>query len=92
MKVLALILAALSAVAGLIAAWQWWKASKVEFRPFEEVNGQLVEVPPTDVVVWVGAVRHTLRKSGRLNKIAAIWTAASVGLAGMSALAGALSN
>ena len=68
---LGLILAFLSAAVGFVAAIQKFKASRVDYRPFEERDGQPVEVPEWDVRAWLQALRnHTVNKSGRLNKSA----------------------
>jgi len=89
MKLTALILAIISATSGIFAAYKWHAASRARFEPFEEKNGRLVEVPTSDTQTWIEALRLTLRKSGRLNKSAALWTAVSVAFAGLSAFAGA---
>jgi hypothetical protein len=89
MKCLALILAAISAVSGLWAAYKWYRASLVDFVPHWMENGRLTPVPSTEVVHWVNALRDTFEKSSKLNKTAAIWTAFSVAFAGLSTLAGA---
>lgn len=73
-----------SLISGLIAAYKWWRASQVEFRPFDEWGNQ---ISTSDYHVWINAMRHTIAVSGARNKSAAIWTAVSVGLAGVSALA-----
>jgi hypothetical protein len=83
-------MALLAAASGAVAAREWYNASRVNFVPFEEKGGKLVPVPTTDVQIWISAVQHTLAKSGCLNKYAALWTAASVFLAGLSGLLGAL--
>jgi hypothetical protein len=92
MKWVALCLAIFSAMTGLLAARKWYDASKVNFVSYEEVNGKIVEVPTSDVEIWIGNLRRTLKKSGLLNESAALWTAVSVALAGLSSLAGALSD
>jgi hypothetical protein len=89
MKCLALVLAILGAVAGVIAARKWYVASRADVVPFEMVNGNLVEVSTSDVQIWISSLRQTLKKSGCLNKSAALWTAVSIVLAGLSALASA---
>lgn len=92
MKLTALICAMLSAVSGGWASYVWYLSSKVNFVPFEEVNGEIREVVERDLHSWFGAVKLTLKRSGDLNKWAAIWTAVSVALSGISALIGALAN
>jgi hypothetical protein len=39
---------------------------------------------------WLGAIRRTLDKSGKLNKRGAVWTAISVAFAGLSSLVATL--
>lgn len=89
MKWVVLALAIISAATGFLAAYWWYKASKVDYRPFDE-NGR--ELPDGDTHAWTGAIRRTLSKSGALNKTAAIWTAISVFSAALSALASALNS
>jgi hypothetical protein len=89
MKCIALILALLSAVSGGFAAYRWYVASQVNIVPFEMHNGQVREVPTDDVQTWISALKGTIQKSGRLNKVAALWTAGSVVCAGLSTLFGA---
>ena|SRR5256885_13986619 len=84
--------AALAAVSGLIAAYKWYKASRVDIIPFEEVGGVVREVPSTDVAVWINALKLTLKKSGRLNRTAAAWTALSVLLTAISVALAALAD
>ncbi|TPJ44454.1 hypothetical protein [Mesorhizobium sp. B2-7-1] len=86
---LILVVVAGSVGSGLVAAYKWWKASQVEVRPFDEWGR---EIPTSDSFAWINAVRGTLAKSGAKNKEAAIWTAVSVALAGLSSLANLPSN
>lgn len=79
-----LALAITSAITGLWAAYGWFRASRVDYRPFD---GTGRELPAHDIQAWLGAVRTTVGESGRLNKRAAFWTAASVACTGLSALA-----
>jgi|HubBroStandDraft_6_1064221.scaffolds.fasta_scaffold670779_2 hypothetical protein len=74
MKWLRLALGVLSAILGLIAAWRWYKAAEAV---------KVIPVEQTD------ALRRTLRRSGRLNKQAAYWTAATVFVTGLTGLGSA---
>jgi hypothetical protein len=87
MKSVPFILAIVSTITGFIAAYKWWQASRVDFRPFDE-NGN--ELPSHETHVWMNAIKLTLAKSGKLNKQAAIWTAIAAAFAGFSSLAGIL--
>lgn len=89
MKVVSLSLTVLSAMTGFIAAYLWLRASRVDYRPFDEHGYQF---PDQDLQVWLGAVRRTVGASGDLNKQAAIWTSISVALSGLSSIVGAFSN
>jgi hypothetical protein len=89
MKGISVVLAIGSTIAGVVAAYLWWKASRVEFQPFDEA-GTLM--PTSEVDHWLHAVRLTLGKAGRLNRSAALWTAGAVALAGASSLTGALNS
>ena len=41
-----------------MAAYRWFRASRVNFVPFEERGGRLVKVPTDDAKVWIEAVRR----------------------------------
>ena len=77
-------------VTGLTAAGYWFKASRVDFKPFTDpvLTGQIS--PLDHPGVWVSAVRLTIEKSGSLNASAARWTAASVILGALSTLLGSV--
>jgi hypothetical protein len=74
MNWLTLALGILSAILGVIAAWRWYKAAEA---------AKLIPAEPAE------ALRRTLRRSGRLNKQAAYWTAAAVFVAGLTGLGSA---
>jgi hypothetical protein len=82
-------IAVLSLGAGLIADWYWYKASRVQVVPFWQNDTGVME--PLDVgqgnTAWIMAQLQTTQKSGRLNGIAALWTAVAVILGGMSSIA-----
>lgn len=79
--------------AGLVAAFYWYRASRVNFVPFWEANGGVEPVDPLQSAEhWVVALMKTGRKSGKLNRIAAVWTALSVLLSAISAVLGALAQ
>jgi hypothetical protein len=67
-------LGVLSAILGLIAAWRWYKAAQAT---------KVIPVEQTE------ALRRTLRRSGRLNKQAAYWTAGTVFVVGLTGLGSA---
>jgi hypothetical protein len=80
--------ALLSALAGFVAAFYWFVASKVEVTPVWEYNPELKPKNMTQEA-WMmtnaldAAFYHSLRK----NSVAAIWTGISVALMAISVLA-----
>jgi hypothetical protein len=86
-----LVAAIASFVAGLIAAFYWYRASQVNFVPFEEAGGVVRRLSPlNDPEHWIVAIDKTLQKSGKRNRIAAIWTAVSLLLTALAAVLSAL--
>ncbi|WP_418646929.1 hypothetical protein ACNQFN_15650 [Thauera butanivorans] len=71
---------------GMLAAWYWFKASRVKIDPGWDRNG-LVEpgIHSAAQDAWMAALIRATADSARLNKVAAIWTAVAVAL---NALAG----
>ncbi|MGA7327627.1 MAG: hypothetical protein WBX25_24820 [Rhodomicrobium sp.] len=88
MKVAALILALMAAASGLWAAFKWYRASHVHIVAFDERDDW--PVPTPDVEARLTALSISLQRAGRINKEAAFWTAVSIGLTGLSAVAAAL--
>jgi hypothetical protein len=89
LKVVDILLAALALLAGLKAAWEWYRASKIQPKP----NWRIEPVVPTLANMgWDAATLEAFEKAGVRNAKAALWTAASVVLSALSAIAGALSN
>ncbi len=90
MKAVSIVLALLALATGLQAAWLWFKSSKVEINPAWEldIRGDINK----NIMGWVTGLMQTFTRSSKLNAKAAIWTAASVFLSAVSAVAGAFSN
>jgi hypothetical protein len=65
------ILAAIGTICGLLSAWLWWRASKLEIRPYIEPTGFEAEA-------WVDEAKSVLTQSSALNASAARWTAIAV--------------
>jgi hypothetical protein len=84
-------LAAAALISGIIAAWYWYKATRVRFEP--EFDQLPIDAPEMDVA-WklIRAIMISVTKAGRLNRRAALWTAVSVVLGGASALFGAFTS
>ena len=88
MKSLAIVTAGLAMVSGFVAAWYWWKSTRVTpiwFNPDGEPESIAGAAAGNTASLFLAG-----QESSRLNKLAAIWTAVSVGLSGISGFAGAL--
>jgi hypothetical protein len=89
MNIVATLFGIASLVCGLIAASQWYRASKITAKP------NLLELPD-DVheadFNWelVRAIMFAGRDTAKLNRGAALWTAAAVLLGGVTSLLNAL--
>jgi len=89
-KSISILLAAGALITGLKAAYHWHASSLVEIYP-----GWTSERPePVDrelrQIAQYGATLTAVAQSAAQNKVAAIWTAASVILGGASSILGAL--
>lgn len=79
-----LMLAALGT--GLMAAWCWFKASRVRVQPSWDIEPADAEA---SMGGWIAGSMTAFAESGRLNKIAALWTAVAVILGTVANLYGA---
>lgn len=77
MMLLSVALPIATLTSGIIAAWLWWKASRVTVIPLWAKHGGIEPVGGSDSQ-WVSGILEVLEESSRLNKKAAIWTAVSV--------------
>jgi hypothetical protein len=87
MRALAIIFAVAALACGLTAAHYWYRSSIVEIRldsGFEPVVEELHNR------VWFSAAMKAASESARLNRIAALWTAAAVILGTASSIFGSL--
>ena len=80
-----IVLALVAFCAGLIAAWFWYRASMVVAIPLRVARIE-PGAPDTSGTDWVGGLLVASNEAARLNKIASLWTAASVALAAVSSL------
>ena len=88
MKAIALLLAASALVAGLFAAWYWYRSTLV---PLEQT---IKDAKGVDFIT-LGVVRGTIeayQKVAALNRKAAFWTGLTSVLGAASAVAGAWPN
>ena len=76
----------LAAAAGFVAAYYWYRSSKVPTNPTwitepgEELNSQ---------AGWIAGMMQASAEAARLNAVAAMWTGISVVLAVLSSIAAA---
>ncbi len=83
---LSLVFAALTLASGLVAAFYWRRSSLVTYP--SELHG-LTPIGGVTMVIARPLV-EALQESGRLNKIAASWSAVAAFFAGVSSFAGSL--
>jgi hypothetical protein len=78
---------------GLLAAWYWYKSSKA--GPSEDYittyidTAEAVKDTPLNSYRQIAGMMIDSFEASRLNKLAAIWTAISVVLGGLTTVAGA---
>jgi hypothetical protein len=85
MRYLQLSLGLVSALAGFVAAYRWYMASKEYDAPYINLDDPLGET-----IAWSGAIKVGERQRAVQNKKAALWTAASVGFSAASVLVSSL--
>jgi hypothetical protein len=74
-----------SLACGLVAAWQWYRASKIEIEPqFSDLSDDVHEADFNWALVK--AIMVAGRQTSALNRVAALWTAAAVLLGGATSL------
>ena len=84
MKCASIVLAILAGLAGLIAAWYWHRSAQVEAPPFQKLASVMTGPDgETPINRWA-------RETAERNRVAALWTAASVILAAASSVVGAI--
>jgi hypothetical protein len=90
MKCISIGLAVCSLVFGLVAAFYWYRSSTVKPDPGWTRENPEPVVPEIRQMVWNSAILTAVTVSADLNKLAAIWTALSVALAGAASIFGSL--
>ncbi len=85
MNLIAVLFGVASLVCGLVAAAQWYRASRIVVKP--NLFDLSDDVQETDFN-WelIRAIMMAGRETSALNKIAALWTAAAVLLGGATSL------
>jgi hypothetical protein len=87
MRALAINFAVAALVCGLTAAHYWGRSSIVERRLDSDFEPVVEELRNR---VWFSAMMKAASETARLNRIAALWTAAAVILATASSIFGSL--
>jgi hypothetical protein len=81
MKIAAFALAILGFICAIVAAWFWYRSSKVSpIPPWEYEEGKQFSEPGSTEALhggWIFALIGVVRESARLNQMAALWTGAS---------------
>jgi hypothetical protein len=93
MKIAGFAIAILGFGCAIVAAWFWYRSSKVSpVLPWE--YGEGFEPGTTEVLHggWIGALIEVGRESARLNKVAALWTGTSALLSALSVVFEQLAN
>lgn len=80
-----MVLALLAFCSGLTAAWFWYRSSMVVAIPLRVTRIE-PGMPETSGTDWVSGLLVAGNEAARLNKIASLWTAASVAFAAVSNL------
>jgi hypothetical protein len=83
LKGLAITLAVFGLGAAIVAAYYWWKASRV---PISQSDASISDVPER----YILATQVAFNESSRLNGVAAIWTGAAAILSAAASVLGVL--
>jgi hypothetical protein len=86
MRYVSLGLAIGAMISGLVAAWYWYRGSIVKVTP--KTDGRFGGGIASSGGPWTAGIFDAIADAGRLNKIAARWTALSVALSGLASVAG----
>jgi len=96
MRAISVGLAIAALITGLIAAWHWYRSSRIMVDPGWTEPG---EPGPTEPVSerrqhreWTSATIAAFHDAAALNKTASFWTAGSVALGAASTIVGALAS
>ncbi len=88
-KSIAIALAIGGLISGLLAAWFWERTTRVPVDPLNgDPNAIMPVLPVLAQQAWWAAQFRADQEMGRLNTLAARWTAAAVVLSGVSSLMG----
>ena len=93
LKIVSFIFSVAGFAFGLLAAYFWWKASEYSVSspwklelPRDVPSKSENDVVHNNMMGWVTGVMCAFKKSGDLNRRAAIWTAVTVGVTALASL------
>lgn len=88
-KSIAIALASGGLISGLLAAWFWERTTRVPVDPLNgDPNAIMPVLPALEQQAWWAAQFRADQEIGRLNALAARWTAAAVVLGTLSSVVG----
>lgn len=91
LRILSISFALVALATGSRSAWLWHRGSRVQVEPLWVREGLIEPLDSTWAQAqWIVALLEAAKKSGDLNRKAAIWTAITVVLATLSTLIGAV--
>jgi hypothetical protein len=93
LKIFSFIFSVTGFVFGLCAAYFWWKASEYSVSPAWKLelpsdvpSKSANDVVHNNIMGWVTGVMSAFKKSGELNRRAAVWTAVTIGVTALASL------
>ena len=88
-KGIAIALAIGGLISGLVAAWFWERTTRVSVDPLNgDPHAIMPVLPAIEQLAWWAAQFRADQEIGRLNTLAARWTAAAVVLGALSSVVG----
>lgn len=88
-KIIAIALAIAGLTSGLLAAWFWARTTRVPVDPLDgDPHAIMPVLPELEQLAWRAAQFRADQEIGRLNTLAARWTAAAVVLGALSSVVG----
>lgn len=92
-KLITLLCSLATSICAIVAAIYWYLSSKQDPVPVETTDASISDYPEAhimDTQAGVYALQVALIQASRLNKIAALWSAAAAGLGAIAAVTSAL--
>jgi hypothetical protein len=92
-KLITLLCSLATSVCAVVAAVYWYLSSKLDPAPIQATEASISDYPEAHIVdtqASVYALQVALSQASRLNKIAALWSAAAAALGAIAAVTSAL--